>query len=224
MAAAAEDRASWRWGIEVLRKAGAEVAALARMGSALPLRPLLPRARFDAGARHRTPVVFVHGFLGDPSNFVSLQGYLHGRGVRNWSTFGYGPRVDYPRVAARLLETIEGVRRETGAPQVDLVGHSLGGLVGRHLIEIGHGAQVRRLVTLGAPWFAHPSPPQELSIFGDDDVLVPPPPSDPVARRRMLVVRGCGHVGLLFHPHAQRGVAGFLTRPALAPAPRALAA
>jgi len=220
-----EDGTSQGWGgMDLLWKAGSEAVALVRTVAAMPLRPVLPRSSFDTSGRHQTPVVFVHGFLGDPTNFVRLQGHLHEHGIRNWTTFAYRPRLDYPRLAPRLLDDIEALRRETGAAQVDVVAHSLGGLIARYLIETGHGDKVRRLVTLGSPWFTHPNPAQELAIFGGDDALVPARAADPARRDRMLVVPDCGHLGLLFDPRVLQGVATFLTRPARVPRVRALAA
>lgn len=220
-----EDDASQGWGaMDVLWKAGCEAVALVRTVAAMPLRPLRPRSSFDASGRHQTPVVFVHGFLGDPTNFVRLQAHLHERGIRNWTTFAYRPRIDYPRLAPRLLDEVEALRRETGVAQVDVVAHSLGGLIARYLIETGHGDKVRRLVTLGSPWFTHPNPAQELAIFGADDALVAARARDRARRDRILVVPDCGHLGLLFHPRVLESVASFLTRPAPAPRARTLAA
>ena len=43
--------------------------------------------------------------------------------------------------------------RTSGAQQVDLVGHSMGGLVAAFYVNaLGGHTRVRRLVTLGAPW------------------------------------------------------------------------
>ncbi|GAA3049264.1 hypothetical protein GCM10020000_32230 [Streptomyces olivoverticillatus] len=47
---------------------------------------------------------------------------------------------------------MEEVCERTGQPQVDVVGHSLGGLVARYYIQrMGGDARVRTLVTLGTP-------------------------------------------------------------------------
>src|SRR5207244_8460956 len=98
---------------------------------------------------HPTPVVLVHGFLGDPTNFLALRGHLASRGIRNFMSFSYPPRLDYQRLACRLGRMVEAACLATGASQVDLVGHSLGGLIARYLTEIGDGGRVRRVVTLG---------------------------------------------------------------------------
>src|SRR5262249_28242909 len=85
--------------------------------------------------------------------------------------------------------------------------HSLGGLVARHLVELGNESRVRRLVTLGAPYYSERRPSRELAIFAADDLLVPPPAD---ARGRGGVVEDCGHLNLLRHPRVLRAVARFL--------------
>src|SRR5207244_2106373 len=81
-------------------------------------------------------------------------------------SFSYPPRLDYQRLACRLGRMVEAVCLATGASQVDLVGHSLGGLIARYLTEMGDGGRVRRVVTLGAPSFSTRIPPLDLAVFG----------------------------------------------------------
>src|SRR4029453_3351686 len=96
----------------------------------------------------------------------------------------------------------------TGSAHVDVVGHSLGGLVARYLTELPAGNLIRRLVTLGAPYFTTSIAPQELAIFAAHDALIPPPlPAYGALRGRSRVVPDCGSLGLLYHPHALRPVA-----------------
>ena len=195
---------------DTLRRIGAEAQALAATALAMPLRPLPTRSCFDSSAPHPVPVVFVHGFLGDPSNFAVLHRFLHRQGVRNFATFSYGPRIDYQRIVPQLHDRIADLRRATGAARVDVVGHSLGGLVARCLAQSEHGHEVRRLVTLGSPYFVHPYPEQELAIFGGFDALVPSP-SEGTLHAHTLTIPNCGHLGLLYHPVVLRRVARFLT-------------
>src|SRR5262245_35512129 len=141
------------------------------------------------------------------SNFLVLRSFLASRGVRNFASFSYPPRIDYQRLVPRLARRIEGVCRDTGAPRVDVVGHSLGGLVERHLVELGDGSRVRRLVTLGSPYYSERRPARELAIFATHDPLVPPPAD---GRGRVVVVGDCGPLGLLQHPAVLHAVARFL--------------
>lgn len=200
-----------------LRLVGTEVSALGTAALSMPLRLLLRREHFDPGCPHPTPVVLVHGFLGDPTNFLLLRSHFAARGMHNFATFAYPPRIDYQRLALRLGRAIEALCAETGAARVDLVGHSLGGLISRYLVEMSPHVPVRRLATLGAPYFASPMPPHELAIFGEQDPFIPPPHPlyEPHAWRtkhagRMLIVPECGHWGLLYHPTVRQEVADFL--------------
>jgi pimeloyl-ACP methyl ester carboxylesterase len=214
-----------------LRTVGMEVASLGAAALSMPLRFMLPDDGFDASSPHPTPVVLVHGFLGDPGNFLLLRAYLARRGVTNFSGFSYGLRLDYPRLAPRLGEMIERVCAITDAEHVDVVGHSLGGLVARYLLETGTCNRIRRLITLGSPYFASPTPPYELAIFAASDPFIPAPDPYFVARAagQVEVIPQCGHWGLLFHPAVLRRVAHFLCDGvprvhAATPFPRSLAA
>ena len=200
-----------------LRMVGTEVSALSAAALSMPLRFVLEHECFDPTASH-PPLVLVHGFFGDPTNFLLLRRYLAGHGIRTFTSFSYAPRWDYQRLACRLGEVIETVCLATGATEVDVVGHSLGGLVARYLVEMTATSRVRRLVTLGAPYFAHPLPAQELAIFAASDPFIPPPhplygPYSRYRADRVVVVPECGHWGLLYHRDVLRETAGFLCAP-----------
>ncbi|HKA28976.1 MAG TPA: alpha/beta fold hydrolase [Candidatus Binatia bacterium] len=184
---------TWSWSRAAMSAAG-ELAALAQVVCALPRRRLGVHTLGDADD-HPVPVVLVHGILGDPTNFCILRRHLARNGIRRFSSFAYRPRLDYQRIARNLAAHIEQVRKETGAAQVDVISHSLGGLVARYFVQTEGGRLVRRLVTLGTPYLALHNPAQELAVFGADDTLVPPP-RDKV-RRRIRVIEGCGHLRLL---------------------------
>ncbi len=205
-----------------VRILGLEIAAIGRTALWLTTRRLEAAPAYDAHAPHPTPVVFVHGFLGDRTNFGLLQRALAARGVRNAAFFEYGPRLDWPRLATRLGRTIDGLVQRLGVRRVDVIGHSLGGLVSRYLVEMRTDAPVRRLVTLGAPYFGTPMPANELAVFGAHDPIVPTPhaaygPHAPQLRPggRAVVVADCGHWGLLVHERVVREVTRFLTSPDL---------
>src|SRR5262245_1360845 len=196
-----------------------ELWALGALAASVPLGLLVPDG-LDPTAPHPTPVVLVHGLGGSWTNFLVLRSFLARRGVRNFASFSYPPRIDYQRLVPRLARRLEEVCRDTGAPRVDVVGHTLGGLVARHLVELGDGSRVRRLVTLGSPYYSERRPARELAIFAARDPLVPPPAN---RRGRVVVVEDCGHLNLLRHPAVLHAVARFL-RMTIAPAlPRSAA-
>jgi triacylglycerol esterase/lipase EstA (alpha/beta hydrolase family) len=72
-----------------LRTLGSELSALATAAVSMPFGSLLAADAFDAGATNATPVILVHGFLGDPSNFVVLRRRLAVRGITNFLSFSY---------------------------------------------------------------------------------------------------------------------------------------
>jgi pimeloyl-ACP methyl ester carboxylesterase len=187
------------------RTIGGEIAAAGTALLSMPLRWLVPDKHLDRMAPDAPPVVFVHGFLGDPTNFMALRRALAGR---SFASFAYRPRLHFARLAAPLAELIEGVCAATGADRVDVVGHSLGGLIARHLVDSGGGRRLRRLVTLGAPYYLDRFWRRELAIFAAHDPLVASPPCAPAGRTR--IVPDCGHLGLLYHPTVLHEVAAYL--------------
>jgi pimeloyl-ACP methyl ester carboxylesterase len=200
------------WSATALHGVIGELGAFAQMVSVFPWRSFATDSLQDVGT-HPVPVVFIHGLLGDCTNFAPLRRHLARHGIRRFSSFAYRPRLDYQRLATALGDRISAVCRDTGTAQVDVVGHSLGGLVARYFTQTAGTTRVRRLVTLGTPYLAHANPPQELAIFGEHDPLVPPPADR--ARRRMRVIGGCGHLGLLTDPRALGAVTYHLRRPML---------
>lgn len=185
-------------------------ALLAPLGALEPEEPTMRLTdEFDPAAEYPTPVVYVHGFLGHPVNLLPLRRFLTKRGFHNGASFSYAPALDYDRLAMRLERAIDTVCNETGAEEVDVVGYSLGGLIARHMIQTG-ASRVRRLVTLAAPT-VHPFlAEQELAIFAADDGLIAPPDRVRGPHGRVLVVPGCGHLGLPYTPRAWRATVAFL--------------
>ncbi|MFI8358599.1 esterase/lipase family protein [Streptomyces sp. NPDC085612] len=101
----------------------------------------------------RPPVLLLHGFTDNRSVFVLLRRALGADGLRHVEAYNYSPFTVDLRVTARhLARRVEELCARTGQDRVDLVGHSLGGLVGRYYVQrLGGDARVRTLVTLGTP-------------------------------------------------------------------------
>lgn len=114
-------------------------------------RDLAEAPRSDAV---RNPVILVHGYSLNRACWTFLQTYLHTRGWEWVWAINHRPRSSpIPVYAKRLGRAIERLREKTGADQVDLVCHSMGGVVAAYALkEFGYASQVRRLVTLGTPW------------------------------------------------------------------------
>ncbi|MGW1974737.1 esterase/lipase family protein [Streptomyces sp. NPDC001889] len=107
----------------------------------------------SAGAADHPPVVMLHGFVDNRSVFVLLRRSLARHGWRDLECLNYSPLTCDVRTAAELLgRHIAQVCARTGRNEVDIVGHSLGGLIARYYIQcLGGDLRVRTLVTLGTP-------------------------------------------------------------------------
>ncbi|MFH8347884.1 esterase/lipase family protein [Streptomyces sp. NPDC018045] len=103
--------------------------------------------------RARPPVLLLHGFIDNRSVFVLLRRSLLRHGWRHVEALNYSPLTCDLRKAAELLgRHIEQICERTGHTRVDLVGHSLGGLIARYYAQrLGGDLRVRTLVTLGTP-------------------------------------------------------------------------
>ncbi|MEU3980322.1 alpha/beta fold hydrolase [Streptomyces sp. NPDC026672] len=99
------------------------------------------------------PVVLLHGFIDNRSVFVLLRRSLAQHGGQRVESLNYSPLTCDIRTAAELLgRHIEEICVRTDSPRVDLVGHSLGGLIARYYVQrLGGDLRVRTLVTLGTP-------------------------------------------------------------------------
>uniref|UniRef100_UPI00366FF632 esterase/lipase family protein n=2 Tax=Bacillati TaxID=1783272 RepID=UPI00366FF632 len=119
--------------------------------SPVPALPADGAAHLPAEAK--PPVVLLHGFIDNRSVFVLLRRSLAQHGRQQIESLNYSPLTCDIRAAAELLgRHIEEICERTGARQVDVVGHSLGGLIARYYVQrLGGDTRVRTLVTLGTP-------------------------------------------------------------------------
>lgn len=101
----------------------------------------------------KPPVVLLHGFIDNRSALALLRHHLVRQGGLQVVSLNYSPLTcDIRAAAAELGRRIEEVCERTGSQQVDVVGHSLGGLIARYYAQrLGGDARVRTLVTLGTP-------------------------------------------------------------------------
>ncbi|QES34594.1 lipase [Streptomyces venezuelae] len=111
--------------------------------------PGAPRLPSDG----RPPVLLLHGFIDNRSVFVLLRRALSQHGGRRVESLNYSPLTCDIRGAAELLgRHIEELCERTGHARVDVVGHSLGGLIARYYAQrLGGDTRIRTLVTLGTP-------------------------------------------------------------------------
>lgn len=104
-----------------------------------------------AAAATHTPVVFVHGFSGSASNWTSAKAVFTAGGYSSSElfTYEYNWSGSNKTSAAGLASYVRQVLARTGAQQVDIVNHSMGGLVSDWYIKQLGGQQfVRHLASI----------------------------------------------------------------------------
>jgi pimeloyl-ACP methyl ester carboxylesterase len=108
----------------------------------------------DAGrAPAGPPVLLIHGYLATRGSLHLLEQHLTQRGYVVMS-FRFGPinLGDIRDSAGLVARKVESIIAQTGVTQVDVVGHSMGGLVGLYYVKrLGGRHRVRRMVLLGTP-------------------------------------------------------------------------
>ena len=142
-----------------------------------------------------TPIILIHGVVDNRSVFAMLKRGLRRRGFGRIITLNYSPLTDDVRVVADRLEAlVESVCIETGFERVHVIGHSMGGLVGRYFVQrMGGDSRVHTLVTLGTPHQgtrpAHlvPHPVARQMRMGSDIVAELAAPA-PGCRTRMVAI------------------------------------
>jgi triacylglycerol esterase/lipase EstA (alpha/beta hydrolase family) len=133
-----------RSGVEL----GRELRAVVRQGRLIAGSP---RPVEGVGTTHGAGdrlVIFVHGFMARGPVFGPMRAEVAAGAEVETIDVSYGPLERFEAVCERVRTLVES--RHEGRP-VTLVGHSLGGLVSRWVIqEMGAGA-VDRLITLASP-------------------------------------------------------------------------
>jgi triacylglycerol lipase len=133
--------------------AGAAVVALALLAVVATLGVRAARPSAAVPQDQPGPVLLVPGYGGDGSSLQPLAAAIRatGRTAVVVPTVGNGTG-DLNEQAVALAAVAERARDEAGAPSVDVVGYSAGGVVARLWVrDHGGGAVARRVLTLGSP-------------------------------------------------------------------------
>jgi triacylglycerol esterase/lipase EstA (alpha/beta hydrolase family) len=213
-----------------------EALSLLAHGVLLPFGFRRPRARPERVREQRT-VVLVHGLVANRSGFFPLQAYLRLHGHRRQLAFNYRSAGSIERLAVELKRAIDA---GVGGGRIDLVAHSMGGLVARAYLQLLGGARrVDRLITLGTPHHgthaatfipsalvrqllpgspflqylnAQPAPAgvEVTSIVAGRDLLIQPVASARCPFGESLRFDHFGHLELLFRPEVFAEIAARL--------------
>ncbi len=214
----------------IAREAGASLLTyeLYPLGIIGPL-PRVPTLKRPPTGRPRLPILFVHGILHNRATFawlvqrLALAGWRDFREMNLMTTFH-----SIPRMAEQVGEAVENLRARYRVPQVNIIAHSLGGIISRYYIQLeGGDGLVKNLITLGTPHRgtelsklsilsnvrelnpesaiirrlnAGPPPKvtQGLAISGQLDVMIRPRSNAWWKGVRNVELKKVGHAGLLF--------------------------
>jgi len=97
------------------------------------------------------PLLLVHGYACSRGVWWRLRRDLEAAGHTVASVSLYPPYTSIGKLVPQLTQRVEEVCRATGADQVVLIAHSMGGLVCRSYLARHGGSQVERLVTIASP-------------------------------------------------------------------------
>jgi triacylglycerol esterase/lipase EstA (alpha/beta hydrolase family) len=203
-----------------------ETRALGRSG---PRQTLFRWLMADpAPAPARSPVLLVHGVLCNAGVWLGLRRYLVRHGIGPVYALTYGPPLaSIELFAEQMAAKVDAVLAATGAHQIVVVGHSMGGLVARAYLRRYGAAKVRMLLSLGTPhhgsvhawlfpgtclaqirpgsaWLAEmnrsegaPLPARTVSLWSWHDTMVAPQTSSRLEGAENVEVVGVGHNALL---------------------------
>lgn len=204
------------------------------MALGIPTAPV-PRSRTPPT---RNPVILVPGYALNRGTMALLAAFLRRRGWTHVHSINNRPRsTSLPVYARHLSQVVDELRRATGATKVDLVGHSMGGIISAFYVNRMGGAEfVGRIVTMGTPWrgtqmhvwgwrrqardlrpgseviadIQHPRVPS-VSIWSEGDFIVHPNRHAVAPGVRDIELPWTGHLEMLLRPKVWHTVAQALS-------------
>ncbi|MEU5822722.1 alpha/beta fold hydrolase [Streptomyces sp. NPDC047803] len=120
-------------------------------GAAETSAPATARAAAVQPLSTGTPVVFVHGYTGSASNWVTAMSVFR---LNGWSSthlfaYEYDSYGDNITNAQGLAAFVNDVKSRTGASKVAIVNHSMGGLVSQYYLKVlGGNTSVSHLASI----------------------------------------------------------------------------
>ncbi len=131
-------RQPWTWGTPPWKAAPAEPTANTS-------------ASIFASISAKIPVILVHGYLCNHRIWDDQVAHLHAQGHATLAVNLEPLFTSIDDYAASVHTAVEALRQHTGARQVALVGHSMGGLAIRAYVRAHGASAVARIITLGTP-------------------------------------------------------------------------
>jgi triacylglycerol esterase/lipase EstA (alpha/beta hydrolase family) len=201
-------------------------STLAEWGMSALISAARPLGFFPLPGGHGPrPIIVLHGYAMNRANFAVLAYRLRKAGLGPVFGFEYWTLGRVAAGARQLGWFVDEVRAATGADKVDLIGHSMGGVVARYYAALAGGhPSVEHVITIGSPHagtdvggFGIGHPARELvlgskliqrmqaapvateltTILSEADALVPASKQPEIAGAERIVYDDLGHVAML---------------------------
>ena len=196
------------------------------------------------------PLLLMHGVLCNAGVWNRFARFLKARGIGPIYALSYGPPLaTIERFADQMRDKIDEILGATGAHQVVVVAHSMGGLVTRAYLRKYGGAKIARVITLATPYHgsvhaylvpgqlasqlrpdnaylnaldlpADASMPPIVSLWSWHDSMVAPQTSSRLDGAENIPLTGVAHNALLGDPRVFEIVLGEIEKARTAPDPR----
>ncbi len=223
-----------------------ELCAIGQSGPSMALYRWLMAEPEPAPAR--APVLLLHGVLCNAGAMRRLAKDLRARRAGPIYTMSYGPPLESIELFVdQVAAKVDAILAATGASRVAIVGHSMGGIVGRAYLRRHGAGKVSLVMTLGAPhhgsvhawlfpgkslaqlrpgnaWLEElnrgevaPAGARLVSLWSWHDSMVAPQTSSQLEGAENIALPGIGHNALVGDRRVFALVAAELTRAALQP-------
>lgn len=108
----------------------------------------------SASASSNDPIVFVHGFTGNPSGWDDMKARFIADGYdsSDFAAVSYGFFESNTSIAGKVKTAVNAIRQSTGKAKADVITHSMGGLSSRYYVKnLGGGTAVDEFVSVAGP-------------------------------------------------------------------------
>ena len=138
--------------------------------------------RSEVGAAtspNETPVLLIHGYGANKSNWFFVDRELRNVGFERLHALNYSPlRATLPDLADRATHRARELMHHFGTDRIHIVGHSLGGIIARSAIQLSGLEGVDTCVTVASPHGGAP-----LARFARRGIAADLRPGSPALRR-----------------------------------------
>ena len=102
--------------------------------------------------RGKTPTILLHGLFDNQGSWLWFKLQMKKAGIRNIVSINLSSWHNEQVLTELLAKRIDEIRLQIGVNQVNLVGHSMGGIIARNYVQLRGGAEkVAQIVCLGSP-------------------------------------------------------------------------